>query len=36
MRNLGGDLKVMPNAPGAVFRILLPRRSEAVRASAAE
>jgi signal transduction histidine kinase len=36
MRNLGGDLKVMPNAPGAVFRILLPRRSEAVQASAAE
>jgi Na+/proline symporter/nitrogen-specific signal transduction histidine kinase len=36
MRNLGGDLKVMPNAPGAVFRILLPRRAEAVRASAAE
>ncbi len=34
MRNLGGDLKVLPNDPGAVFRILLPRR--ATRASAAE
>jgi signal transduction histidine kinase len=29
MRNLGGDLRVMPNAPGAVFRIDLPRRPPA-------
>jgi Na+/proline symporter/nitrogen-specific signal transduction histidine kinase len=34
MRNLGGDLVLMPNDPGAVFRILLPRRK--VQASAAE
>ena len=27
MRNLGGDLVVMPNAPGAVFRVTLPRRA---------
>jgi signal transduction histidine kinase len=47
MRNLGGDLRVMPNAPGAVFRIDLPSRPPAAateelddqpaeRASAAE
>ncbi len=34
MRNLDGDLVVLPNAPGAVFRLLLPRRP--ARASAAE
>ncbi len=34
MRNLGGDIRVLPNAPGAVFRVVLPRR--AARASAAE
>jgi len=34
MRNLGGDLRVMPNAPGAVFRVILPKR--AARAKAAE
>ena len=34
MRNLGGDLVVMPNAPGAVFRVILPKR--AARAKAAE
>ncbi len=32
MRTLGGDLVVMPNAPGAVFRVLLPRK--AARAAA--
>lgn len=34
MRNLDGDLVVMPNAPGAVFRLTLPRREP--RAAAAE
>jgi signal transduction histidine kinase len=35
VRNLGGELRVMPNAPGAVFRIELPRRPPAgVRADA--
>jgi signal transduction histidine kinase len=34
MRNLGGDLVILPDGPGAVFRVLLPRR--AARASAAE
>ncbi|PJN94090.1 hypothetical protein CNY89_16580, partial [Amaricoccus sp. HAR-UPW-R2A-40] len=29
MRNLGGDLIVMPNAPGAVFRVVLPKRARA-------
>jgi Na+/proline symporter/signal transduction histidine kinase len=29
MRNLGGELRVMPNAPGAVFRLELPRRPPA-------
>ncbi|WP_290747987.1 sensor histidine kinase [Amaricoccus sp.] len=34
MRNLGGDLVVLPNAPGAVFRVRLPRQARP--ASAAE
>ena len=34
MRNLGGDIAVLPNDPGAVFRVSLPRR--AARAAAAE
>jgi signal transduction histidine kinase len=29
MRNLGGNLRVMPNAPGAVFRLELPQRPPA-------
>ncbi|CAN5696722.1 ATP-binding protein [soil metagenome] len=41
MRNLGGDLRIVPNAAGArdtgaVFRIELPRRPAEPRASAAE
>jgi signal transduction histidine kinase len=30
MRNLGGDIRVMPNNPGAVFRVTLPRSAPSV------
>jgi signal transduction histidine kinase len=34
MRNLGGELRVMPNAPGAVFRLDLPLRPPAAASEA--
>lgn len=36
MRNLGGDLVALPNAPGAVFRVILPRRAARAEGSRVE